>query len=118
MCWKCLRFVGIGCLCLVFLAASPAGAKDGRKDVKSDRKSSGSVRNVEQGGKTYIQRDRTFDPKAVDAKGRTNVQRMEKGGAPIGRDGQPVQLHHTDQRNDGTRVEMTGTEHRKVPHKR
>lgn len=58
----------------------------------------------------------TFDPKATDAKGRTNEERMKKGLAPIGRDSEPVQIHHQGQSNTGTRVETLATEHRKIPH--
>jgi hypothetical protein len=40
---------------------------------------------------------------------------MKQGLAPIGRDGEPVQLHHEGQKNEGVRKEMLASEHRKVP---
>ena len=53
----------------------------------------------------------TFDPKLVDKQGRTNVQRMEQGLAPIGTDGKSVNIHHIDQTNNGPVMEITATQH-------
>lgn len=55
----------------------------------------------------------TFDPNFVDKQGRTNVQRMEQGLAPIGRDGKSVNIHHIGQTNSGPVMEITATEHQK-----
>ena len=62
-------------------------------------------------GKIVAQR-KIFDPCKRDALGRTNVQRMLQGLAPIGYDGKPVELHHLKQENDGIIVEMLSSEHR------
>lgn len=43
-----------------------------------------------------------INPKKADAKGRTNVERMEKGLAPLGTDNKPVNLHHMTQRNESS----------------
>ena len=67
-------------------------------------------------GHPYILRDHIFDPHFVDAKGRSNLQRMEKGLAPIGKDGKSVQIHHFKQRGEAKRIEVTATEHRKIRH--
>ena len=52
-----------------------------------------------------------FDPNFVDNLGRSNVQRMEQGLAPIGIDGKSVNIHHIDQTNNGTLMEILATEH-------
>jgi len=62
-------------------------------------------------GKIVAQRS-IFDPCAKDSLGRTNLQRMLKGLAPIGYDGKPVELHHLKQENNGIIVEMLSTEHK------
>jgi len=55
---------------------------------------------------------RLFDPHFVEPRsGLTNIQRMQRGLAPIGRDGKPVNLHHVDQTNTGPIREITATEH-------
>ena len=53
----------------------------------------------------------TFDPNFVDKQGRTNIQRMEQGLAPIGTDGKSVNIHHVNQTNNGPVIEITATEH-------
>jgi hypothetical protein len=62
-------------------------------------------------GHRVHQRDDLIDPGAVDPKGRTNVDRMERGLAPIGPDGKSLNLHHTTQRNDGALAEVSQTFH-------
>ena len=64
-------------------------------------------------GREVVKRNQTFDPHAVDALGRSNIQRMQQGLSPVGRDGRPVELHHMGQRNDGKIVELTNSEHRR-----
>lgn len=54
-----------------------------------------------------------FDPLAKDALGRTNIERMKLGLAPIGRDGKPVELHHLEQDANGIIVEVLSSEHKK-----
>lgn len=62
------------------------------------------------GVKVY-QRNDIIDPNLVDARGRTNLQRMDQGLAPIGSDGNPVNLHHMLQTNDGPIAEVTQNFH-------
>ena len=64
-------------------------------------------------GKKVYQRDDLIDPNLVDGRGRTNIQRMEKGLAPIGSDGKSIDLHHMTQTNDGAVAEVTATFHQK-----
>lgn len=63
-------------------------------------------------GKMVLLDNSTFDPNYVDSLGRTNIERMEAGLAPIGKDGYPVNIHHLDQTNNGAVVEMQQTVHR------
>jgi hypothetical protein len=62
-------------------------------------------------GTRVYQRNDLIDPALVDARGRSNLQRMQSGLAPIGPDGKPLNLHHTIQRPDGPLAEMTTTFH-------
>ena len=64
-------------------------------------------------GKKVYQRDDAFDVSRVDSKGRTNLQRMKAGIAPIGKDGSSIQLHHMVQSDDGAIMEITRTLHQK-----
>ncbi|NBB57022.1 hypothetical protein GU930_18120 [Pantoea vagans] len=63
------------------------------------------------GNKVY-QRNDLFDPNAVDSRGRTNIQRMEKGLAPLDANGQSVNLHHMLQKQDGPIAEVTQSFHK------
>ncbi len=63
------------------------------------------------GSKVY-QRSDLIDPARVDSRtGMTNLELMEAGRAPIGPDGQPINLHHMLQSNDGPIAEVTQTFH-------
>jgi hypothetical protein len=51
--------------------------------------------------------------------GRTNLERMADGDAPLGPDGKPVNLHHTIQTNSSPIAELAQTMHvsnRRVVH--
>lgn len=52
-----------------------------------------------------------IDPELVDARGRTNLERMEKGLAPIDETGREIELHHIRQNPDGPLAELTSREH-------
>jgi hypothetical protein len=47
----------------------------------------------------------------MDRNGRTSLQRMSRGYAPIGPDGEPMNLHHLLQTEDGALAEMTKSFH-------
>nr|WP_323840167.1 DUF637 domain-containing protein [Photorhabdus sp. CRI-LC] len=65
-----------------------------------------------QGNKVY-QRNDIFDPKYIDPKsGKTNIELMSSGRAPIGADGKPVNLHHMLQKQDGAIAEITQSFHK------
>lgn len=63
-------------------------------------------------GITFYCNDSVIDLKKTDAKGRSNLQRMEKGLAPIGADGLPVNLHHMLQSENGSIIELSETTHK------
>lgn len=62
-------------------------------------------------GNRVLQRDDLIDPNRLDDRGRTNLERMQQGVAPIGPDGNSVNLHHLTQRADGGIAEVTQTMH-------
>ena len=53
-----------------------------------------------------------IDLSLVNEKGMTNLQRMEKGLAPIDADGRMYELHHINQENGGTLAVLTQDQHR------
>nr|WP_274387931.1 HNH/ENDO VII family nuclease [Salsipaludibacter albus] len=63
------------------------------------------------GAHRVYQRTDLIDPSFVDDLGRTNLQRMQDGLAPIGPDGRSVNLHHMLQTQDGPIAEITATMH-------
>jgi hypothetical protein len=64
-----------------------------------------------KGVKVY-QRNDIINPNLIDKEGRTNIQRMKRGLAPIGPDGEPVNLHHITQSNDSSIAEITDNFHK------
>ncbi len=80
------------------------------KRLQTGNGKGGSV-TINVNGKTVVTDNSTFDPYFIDKQGRTNIQRMEQGLAPIGTDGKSVNLHHIDQTNSGPVMEITATEH-------
>ena len=60
-----------------------------------------------------FQRNYLIDPKLVDARGRRNLERMQKGLAPVGPDGKSINLHHMTQKHNGSIAEVTQTFHQK-----
>ncbi len=64
-------------------------------------------------GREFIKRNQVFDPKYVDARGMSNLDRMKQGQSPLGKDDLPINLHHMKQKNDGLLVELSYTEHKR-----
>lgn len=62
-------------------------------------------------GVRVYQRNDLIDPTIVASTGRSNLQRMERGLAPIGPDGKSLQLHHMLQTESGPIAEVTNTFH-------
>ncbi|CDZ32524.1 Hypothetical protein NGAL_HAMBI1145_12950 [Neorhizobium galegae bv. officinalis] len=64
-------------------------------------------------GRTVYQRADLFDPDFLDPEtGLTNRERMLKGKAPIGADGEEINLHHLTQDEPGSMAELTATNHK------
>jgi len=79
-------------------------------------KVNGIVRDVSR--RVYQRNDIDFDYMDGD-RGETNLQRMLKGNATIGRDGKPIELHHILQKEVGPMAEIhetTHNEYKKVLH--
>jgi len=108
----------------VFTFIKPAKALDTVNDI---RKSWDKVKDANKGtgnGYNYwnkttefknvkvYQRDDIIDRNMKDARGRTNLERMTKGLAPLGPDGKSINLHHTTQRNESSIAEVTQTFHK------
>jgi RHS repeat-associated protein len=62
-------------------------------------------------GNRVYKRDDLFNPLFKDKRGRTNIQRMKKGLAPIGKDGKSINLHHMTQRQSSAIAEVSSTFH-------
>ncbi|MFI3211077.1 MAG: HNH/ENDO VII family nuclease [Peptostreptococcaceae bacterium] len=57
-----------------------------------------------------IKKDINMDQK--DSNGKTNLERMKEGKAPIDANGEKIELHHDKQNSDGILVELSQSEHR------
>lgn len=69
------------------------------------------TKSAEFAGIKVYQRDDLINSALVDMRGRTNFERMNRGLAPIGPDGESINLHHMLQSQDGPVAEMTQTFH-------
>lgn len=63
-------------------------------------------------GRTAVLRD--IDLEAIDEMGRSNLERMAQGLAPLDPDGIPYELHHLGQHQDSILTILTREEHRGV----
>lgn len=62
-----------------------------------------------QGKRTVLARD--LDLERIDAEGHSNLWRMEHGRPPLDANGNPYELHHVGQKNDGALAMLTREEH-------
>jgi hypothetical protein len=53
-----------------------------------------------------------IDYDKVDLFGKTNLERMKAGRAPLDANGRPIELHHIGQKQDSPLAELTCAEHR------
>lgn len=93
------------------------GSPVGPSGIKPRKPSPGVPRVYWTKTKTFenykiYQRDDLIDLKRVDKRGRTNLERMKTGLAPIGPDAESLDLHHMIQENEGALAEVTETFHR------
>ena len=70
-----------------------------------------NAKYISRAGKLVAQRNSTFFPHVKDALGRSNIERMKQGLAPLGKDGKAVELHHLKQEDNGIIIELTSREH-------
>jgi hypothetical protein len=71
-----------------------------------------SGRKAKFSGQEFVKRDDLFDSTFIDAAGRSNVDRMKQGLAPLDKDGNPINLHHMKQQNNGIVAEVSHREHK------
>jgi hypothetical protein len=95
-----------------FLEAEKATSSARRRMTNIEIQLIESGKKVNFSGQYFIRRNDLFSPKFQDATGRTNIERMDRGLAPIGKDGSPINLHHMKQQNSGTIAEVSHTEHK------
>lgn len=69
------------------------------------------LQETQIGGKPALVRD-DIDINQTDGMGRTNLERMESGLAPLSQEGKPIELHHIGQKTDSPLAELTVDEHR------
>lgn len=104
------------------IVGESAGIAKSVKIIASDRDVSNYFQSNRQfwtsepinfNGNRVYQRNDLIDPTFIDPKsGRTNLELMQSGRAPIGSDGNPINLHHMTQMQDGPIAEMTQTFHK------
>ena len=78
-------------------------------EKKAAKEKKWNAKHVE--GRKVYQRDDLFDPDRVDDYGKTNIERMQKGNAPVGYDGEEVNLHHLTQDEPGSMAELGSVFH-------
>lgn len=88
------------------LDESLENASDAERKIYEDA----NVETNEVNGRECLTRT-DIDHDAVDGRGRSNLDRMLDGKPPIV-DGEPVELHHIDQKNDSPLAELKQSEHR------
>ncbi len=96
------------------------GAKQQNTDILFKRINfEGAVRvdGVERDVSRRVYQRSDIDFNYVHAKtGKSNLELMVKGKAPIGNDGNPVQLHHIIQKESGPMVEIREVTHQEYKH--
>lgn len=88
------------------LDESLENASDAERKIYDDA----NVETNEVNGRECLTRT-DIDPDAIDGRGRSNLDRMIEGKPPIV-DGEPIELHHINQRNDAPLAELKQSEHR------
>lgn len=97
---------------MAWTEARDAESPPRRRMTNSEMEIVNSGKIVKFGDTDFVKRNELFDPKKTDGAGRSNVERMKEGLAPLGKDGQPINLHHMKQQNNGVIVEASHTEHK------
>lgn len=85
--------------------------RDIGSEAEADIYSNANVECVDINGKSCLVRT-DIDYGKVDVFGQSNLERMERGLAPLDNDGRPIELHHIGQKQDSSLAELTRDEHR------
>ena len=94
------------------VGVSPAASKIlGKGDDIANKTGKAIWTKGEFKGTRVYQRDDLINPNLTDKLGRSNLERMQEGLAPIGPDGKSLNLHHTIQTVDSPIAEVTQTFH-------
>jgi len=94
-------------------ALAPAVKKVGIEPWKSKYWTHSTEHTLKGQTNKVYKRDDLIDVRRVDPKGRTNLQRMQRGLAPVSDDGLPINLHHSLQTMESPLVEITQAMHQK-----
>ncbi|KAB0625946.1 hypothetical protein F7P75_10035 [Acinetobacter gandensis] len=81
-----------------------------RSEEEADIYNEAGLESKEINGRECLVRS-DIDYEQIDDRGRTNLERMEKGLSPLDKDGQPFELHHIGQKMDAPLAELTKKEH-------
>ncbi|TMP72020.1 sugar-binding protein [Pseudoalteromonas sp. S1609] len=85
--------------------------KGSRGEISPDKKQTKKWNKKIVEDRVVYQRGDLFNPKYKDKFGKTNIERMKKGNAPIGHDGEEVNLHHLTQDEPGSMAELGSVFH-------
>lgn len=94
-----------------FIEAKDGGSVARRRMTNFEKGIVDSGRKTNFYGQAFIKRDELITPKLIDGSGKSNIERMRAGFAPLGEDGNPINLHHMKQQDKGTITEISQTEH-------
>lgn len=90
-------------------------SKDVNDNIKSEEElevyKKANLKEGEVNGKKNLERT-DIDYEQVDEDGKTNLNRMKEGKAPLDKEGNPIELHHIGQKSDSPLAELTKEEHR------
>lgn len=90
-------------------------SKDINDNIKSEEElevyKNANLKEGEVNGKKNLERT-DIDYDQVDEDGKTNLNRMQEGRAPLDKDGNPIELHHIGQKSDSPLAELKKEEHR------
>lgn len=99
------------------LAKSKTNNRGGVVNSKIDNDKKWTPKEIN--GRRVYQKNDLFDPNQVDELGESNLAKMKKGKAPIGRDGEVIELHHMTQNETigftnkkGSLAEVSNTFHK------
>lgn len=72
-----------------------------------------NLKETKINGRRILRRENAYDIYQKDIEGRTNLERMKKGLAPIDENNNSIELHHIGQKMDSPLAELKYNEHKK-----